>query len=468
MYAKSKKKKYEMDMCNGSILKKMLIFAVPLMCSSILQLLFNAADVVVVGRYAGDNSLAAVGSNTALINLLTNLFVGLSVGANVLVAHYYGAREKEDLKKAIHTIMTVSLLSGVLLTVVGVFGARHFLAWMDTPDKVLDLATTYLRIYFAGMTATMIYNFGAAILRAVGDTKRPLYYLTFSGIVNVGLNLLFVIKFDMDVAGVALATVISQFLSAFLILRCLIKEQGEIHLDLKSLSIDKGNLMKILRVGLPAGFQGVLFALSNVVIQSSINGFGEIAVAGNSAASNIEGFVYMAMNAFYQSAISFTSQNVGAGRYSRINKILGTALMYVVIVGLGMGLTVVAFGRTLLGLYTSNPLVIDAGIVRLKYIVTCYFLCGIMDVMVGSLRGLGYAIMPMIVSLIGACGLRIIWLTTFFKLDVFHTVEMIYITYPVSWTITFLVHVICFNIVRKKFPRKDSVHVGTVPPCTLI
>lgn len=457
MSAKTKKKKYEMDMCNGSILKKMLLFAVPLMCSSILQLLFNAADVVVVGRYAGDNSLAAVGSNTALINLLTNLFVGLSVGANVLVAHYYGAKEKEDLKKAIHTIMAVSLISGIFLTVVGVLGARQFLIWMDAPDKVLELATTYMRIYFAGMTATMVYNFGAAILRAVGDTKRPLYYLTFSGIINVGLNLLFVIKFDMDVAGVALATVISQCISAFLILRCLIKEQGEIHLDIKSLSIDKGNLMKIIRVGLPAGFQGILFALSNVVIQSSINGFGEIAVAGNSAASNIEGFVYMAMNSFYQSAISFTSQNVGAGRYSRINKILGTALMYVVIVGLGMGLTVVAFGRPLLGLYTNNPMVVDEGIMRLKYIVTCYFLCGIMDVMVGSLRGLGYAIMPMIVSLMGACGLRIIWLATVFQIPKFHTIEMVYITYPITWTLTFLAHVICFMVVRRKLPEKDII-----------
>lgn len=353
--------------------------------------------------------------------------------------------------------MAVSLISGIFLTVVGVLGTRRFLIWMDAPDKVLELATTYMRIYFAGMTATMVYNFGAAILRAVGDTKRPLYYLTFSGIINVGLNLLFVIKFDMDVAGVALATVISQYISAFLILRCLIKEQGEIHLDIKSLSIDKGNLMKIIRVGLPAGFQGILFALSNVVIQSSINGFGEIAVAGNSAASNIEGFVYMAMNSFYQSAISFTSQNVGAGRYSRINKILGTALMYVVIVGLGMGLTVVAFGRPLLGLYTNNPMVVDEGIVRLKYIVTCYFLCGIMDVMVGSLRGLGYAIMPMIVSLMGACGLRIIWLATVFQIPKFHTIEMVYITYPITWTLTFLAHVICFMVVRRKLPEKDII-----------
>lgn len=448
--------KYEMDMCTGSILKKMLLFAVPLMFSSILQLLFNAADVIVVGKYAGDNSLAAVGSNTSLINLLTNLFVGLSVGANVLVAHYYGSKEKEELKKSIHTIISISIISGLFLTVVGILFAKKLLILMQAPDTVIDLAALYLRIYFSGMTATMVYNFGAAILRAVGDTKRPLYYLLLSGIVNVCLNLLFVIKFKMDVAGVALATVISQCISAILILRCLIREKGDIKLNLKELCIDKSNLKKILKVGLPAGFQGVLFSLSNVVIQSSVNTFGKTVIAGNSAASNIEGFVYMAMNAFHQSAISFTSQNVGAGKYDRINKILYTALFYVVLVGLGMGLTVVFFGRQLLGFYTNNPLVVDEGLIRLKYVVTCYFLCGIMDVMVGSLRGLGYAIMPMIVSLIGACGLRIIWLFTFFRMECFHTVEMIYITYPVSWIITFLAHVVCFVIVRRHFPYREQ------------
>lgn len=452
IFAKKNNSKYEIDMCTGSILRKMLMFAVPLMFSSILQLLFNAADIVVVGRYAGDNSLGAVGSTTSLINLLTNLFVGLSVGANVLVAHYYGAKEKGDLRKAVHTVITISILSGILLTVIGLVGARQFLIWMDTPTKVLPLATTYLRIYFVGMTATMVYNFGAAILRAVGDTKRPLYYLIFAGAVNVGLNLLFVIKFDMDVAGVALATVISQCISAGLVLRCLIKETGGIHLDLRCLGIDKSNFMKILQVGLPAGFQGMLFSLSNVVIQSSVNGFGETIVAGNSAAGNIEGFVYMAMNAFHQAAISFTSQNIGAGRYDRVNKILYTAQLYVVIVGLSMGLAVVKFGEPLLGLYTNNPVVVDAGMIRLKYIVTLYFLCGMMDVMVGSLRGLGYAIMPMIVSLIGACGLRLVWIATIFKLPEFHTIEMIYITYPITWTLTLLAHIICFMIVRRRLP----------------
>ncbi len=451
VFLKNKKnEKYEIDMCSGSILKKMLLFAVPLMFSSILQLLFNAADIVVVGRFAGDNSLAAVGSNSALINLLTNLFVGLSVGANVLIAHYYGAKENEDLKKAVHTVMTISIISGLVLTVIGIVGARQLLIWMDTPEGVLDLAVVYLRIYFGGMIATMVYNFGAAILRAVGDTKRPLYYLILAGIVNVVLNLIFVIKFDMDVAGVAFATVISQCISAFLVIRCLVKEQGGIHLDLKALRIDKGNFFKILQVGLPAGFQGMLFSLSNVVIQSAVNGFGETVVAGNSAAANIEGFVYMAMNAFHQAVISFTSQNVGAGRYDRINKILYTAQLYVVIVGLTMGLAVVALGKPLLGLYTSSSIVVDAGYIRLKYIVTCYFLCGMMDVMVGSLRGLGYAIMPMIVSLVGACGLRLIWIATVFQMEAFHSIKMVYITYPISWFLTFIAHVICFVLVRRK------------------
>ena len=317
-------------MCSGSIFKKMLMFALPLMCSSILQLLFNAADIVVVGRFAGDNALAAVGSNTALINLLTNLFVGLSIGSNVLTARYYGAKQEKDLKETVHTSMMLSIYSGILLTVIGVVAARQILTWMQAPEEVIGLAELYLRIYFVGMTATMIYNFGSAILRAIGDTKRPLYYLLAAGVVNVVLNLFFVIVCRLGVAGVAIATVISQTISAFLVVRCLMKEQGAIRLELKELRIEKDKLMRILQIGLPAGFQGIVFSLSNVVIQSAINSFGAIAVAGNSAAANIEGFVYMAMNAFYQATISFTSQNFGAKKKDRINKILFAGQVYVV------------------------------------------------------------------------------------------------------------------------------------------
>ena len=450
---KKETKKFEMDMCSGSILWKMLAFTLPLMFSSILQLLFNAADIIVVGKFAGDNALAAVGSNTALINLLTNFFMGLSIGANVLVARFYGAREERDTKETVHTAMLISIYSGILLTIIGCFGAKQILIWMKTPAEVLPLATTYLRIYFMGMTATMIYNFGSAILRAIGDTKRPLYYLSFAGVINLGLNLLFVIVFDMSVAGVGIATVVSQCVSAFLILRCLIKNESFIKLDLKKLKIHRDKFIKILQVGLPASFQGIIFSVSNVIIQSSVNSFGEIAVAGNSAASNIEGFVYVAMNAFHQAAISFTGQNVGAGKFERVNKILYRAEICVIVVGLLLGNIAVFFGEPLLALYTSSPEVVSVGMNRLKVISSLYALCGMMDVMVGSLRGLGYSIMPTIVSLIGACGLRLLWIFTFFRLEQFHSLTSLYMTYPISWTITTLAHIVCFIIVRKKLKR---------------
>ena len=439
-----------MDMCSGSILRKMLIFTIPLMCSSILQLLFNAADIVVVGRFAGDNSLAAVGSNTALINLLTNLFVGLSIGANVAAARFYGAKQDGEVKKTVHTAMLLSIFSGIILTVIGVIGARQILIWMQTPSEVLELAVLYLRIYFVGMTGTMIYNFGSALLRAVGDTKRPLYYLFGAGCVNIVLNLLFVICFHMDVAGVALATVISEAISALLVLRCMIKEKGSIHLELRELHIYPDKFVQILKVGLPAGFQGIVFALSNVVIQSSINLFGATVVAGNSAAANIEGFVYMAMNSFYQATISFTSQNFGAGKQERINRIALTGEFCVIVVGLFFGNACVLFGHPLLGIYSSSPAVIEAGMHRLRIIARTYALCGIMDVMVGALRGVGYSIMPMIVSLIGACGLRLLWLATVFQIDRYHTVTTVYLSYPITWIITLSVNILCFVLIRRK------------------
>lgn len=445
-----KSKKYEIDMCSGSIFKKMLLFALPLMCSSILQLLFNAADIVVVGRFAGDHALAAVGSNTALINLLTNLFVGLSIGTNVLVAQYYGAKKEQELKEAIHTSMMLSVYSGILLTIVGVIAARQILIWMQAPSEVLGLAAIYLRIYFIGMTSTMIYNFGSAILRAVGDTKRPLYYLLGAGVVNVVLNLIFVVLFQMGVAGVGAATVISQTISAFLVVRCLILEQGGIHLELKELRIHKDKFIRILQIGLPAGFQGTVFSLSNVVIQSAINSFGAVVVAGNSAASNIEGFVYMAMNAFYQATISFTSQNFGAKQYKRINKILFVGELYVIITGLVLGNLAVFFGKELLGIYSSSEEVIQTGMVRLRIIGTTYALCGIMDVLVGALRGIGYSIMPMIVSLVGACGLRLIWIATVFQIPAYHSQTTIYMSYPITWTITLTVHALCFLWARRR------------------
>lgn len=446
--------RFEMDMCSGSVLKKMLLFALPLMCSSILQLLFNAADIIVVGQFAGDDSLAAVGSTTSLINLLTNLFVGLSVAANVLVARFYGAQRHRDLKTTVHTAMTVSLVGGLGLTVIGVACAPAVLKLMQSPPEVLDLAIIYLRIYFLGMPAMMIYNFGSAILRAVGDTRRPLYFLFASGVVNVVLNLVFVICFHMGVMGVAIATVISQTISAACILWCMVREEGGMHLDWRSLGIDRFKLLRLLQIGLPAGVQGMLFSLSNVCIQSSVNSFGATIVAGNSAASNIEGFVYVAMNAFYQATISFTSQNVGARRYERVNRILWTAQGCVIAVGLLLGVGAWFFGEPLLGLYTNSAPVVEAGMVRLAIISVPYALCGMMEVVVGSLRGLGKSVMPMIVSLLGACVFRLVWLATVFQIEQFHTIEVIYISYPISWILTTLVHFICFAVVRRKLAKQ--------------
>lgn len=452
----SKTKQYEMDMCSGPILRKMLMFALPLMLSSILQLLFNAADIVVVGKFAGDNSLAAVGSNTALINLLTNLFIGLSIGANVVAARHYGAKAWDDLRRTVHTAMLLSMLSGALLLVLGVIGAEQMLIWMQTPEEVLPLATVYLRIYFLGMISTMVYNFGSALLRAVGDTKRPLYFLLCAGIINVILNLLFVIGFQMDVMGVAIATVISETVSALLVLRCLVKEKGGIHLELRAMRIDRKKMLQILRIGLPAGFQGVVFALSNVVIKSSVNIFGNIVVAGNSAAANLEGFVYMAMNAFYQTTLSFVSQNYGAGEQKRINRIVLLGEACVIVTGTLLGNMVVFFGNDLLQIYSNNPEVIAAGMVRLHYISMIYALCGIMDVMVGALRGIGYSIMPMIVSIVGVCVLRLIWLATVFQIPEFHKIETVYLSYPVTWILTSLVYIVFFVWIRIRSARKKS------------
>jgi putative MATE family efflux protein len=447
-------KKHEIDMVHGPLLGKILLFAIPLMCSSILQLLFNAADIVVVGRFAGDNSLAAVGSTSALINLLVNLFVGLSVGANVLAAKNLGARDEAELRKTIHTAILLSMLSGLLLAVIGFVFSRVLLELMGSPDEVIGLSTLYLKIYFLGMPASMTYNFGAALLRAKGDTERPLIYLIISGAMNVCLNLIFVIIFKMDVAGVALATVLSQCVSAVLIIRCLCAESGAFHLSLKDLSLDRRCLLQIVSIGLPAGFQGMVFSLSNVVIQASVNSFGSIVIAGNSAAANIEGFVYVAMNAFHQAAISFTGQNMGAGKFNRIRKILLLCVGCVTVVGIILGNGAYLFGHQLLSIYTSDEEVIAAGLVRMGMICRTYALCGIMDVLVGALRGIGYAVVPMVVSILGACGLRLLWIATVFRLPAYHTTSVLFASYPVSWIITGGVHAICFIVLYRRLLKK--------------
>lgn len=447
-------KKYEIDMCNGPLLGKILIFYVPLMLSGILQLLFNAADIVVVGRFAGNEALAAVGSTGSLTNLIVNLFIGLSVGANVLVARFYGANQKDELREMVQTAIATSVISGVILIFAGFLVSRPALSLMGTPEDVISHSVLYMRIYFAGMPFMMAYNFGAAVLRAVGDTKRPLYYLFIAGIVNVVLNLLFVIVFSMGVAGVATATVISQAISATLVIRCLICTDSAYRLELKGIKIVPDKLAKMFQIGLPAGLQGALFSISNVLIQSSVNSFGSVAMAGNTAGSNIEGFVYTAMNAFYQSAISFCGQNYGAKKYKRVGRVLLICEILVIAVGVVLGNGAYLAGGTLLKLYSTDSEVIAYGLLRMRYICMTYFLCGMMDVMVGGLRGIGYSVMPMLVSLTGACLFRVLWIYTAFRQ--YRTLPCLYISYPISWALTFAVHLICFIIVYRRLLRKEA------------
>lgn len=437
-----------MDMCNGPLFGKLLLFAFPLMLSGILQLLFNAADIVVVGKFSGNTALAAVGSTGALINLFINVFIGFSIGTNVLVAQYFGARDEKNVQETVHTSVLLGIVGGVFLIGAGLLFAGPMLKWMDTPPDVLDQAVLYTRIYFVGMPAMLVYNFGAAILRAIGDTRRPLYYLLIAGVINVVLNLIFVIQFHMGVAGVALATVISQMISAILIVRCLINSDGIYRLNLHELRFYKAKLLRIVQIGLPAGLQGAVFSISNILIQSSVNSFGSIAMAGNTAAANIEGFVYTAMNAVYQTALSFTSQNVGGGRQDRIPKIVFQCMMLVFAVGAVMGNLGYRFGTQLLSIYSSDAKVIEFGLSRMQLVCQVYFLCGLMDTAVGILRGMGYSIMPMLVSLTGACGLRVLWIFTVFAWK--PTPFILYLSYPITWTVTFLVHAICFVVVWKR------------------
>lgn len=449
---KSKMKSYEIDMCNGPLFSKILLFSLPLMLSGILQLLFNAADIVVVGRYTGNHALAAVGSTSALINLLVNLFVGLSVGVNVMVGKYYGARRDSEIHETVHTAVLTAVFAGAILMVIGVLLSRPMLQLMDTPEDVIDHSVLYMRIYFLGMIGTLVYNFGGAVLRGIGDTRRPLYILLAAGVVNVILNLVFVIRFDMGVAGVAIATVISQFLSAALVVYCLMKSDASYRLDIRELRIVPNKLMEMARIGVPAGMQGAVFSISNVLIQSSVNSFGSIAMAGNTAAGNLEGFVYMAMNTFHQAALSFTSQNYGAHKFKRIHKVLLICLGLVAVTGIVLGNGVYLAGNVLLRIYSEDAQVIEYGMLRLSIICTTYFLCGMMDVMSGMMRGLGHSVLAMVVSLVGACGLRIVWIFTIFAM--FHRLDVLFLSYPVTWAVTTLAHVLCFLVVSRKQLRE--------------
>ena len=440
-------------MCNGPLLGSILRFAIPLMLSGILQLLFNAADIIVVGQFTGSGAMAAVGSTSSLNNLIINLFLGLSAGGSVVMALFYGAKDWKSVEEVAHTAILLGFLSGVTLLFVGFILAEPLLRLMGTLDDVIDQAVLYMRIVFAGMPAMMVYDFGAGILRAVGDTRRPLIFLFCGGVINVFLNLFFVIVLEMGVAGVATATAISQCISAALIVRCLIKTDAAYRINLRRLRLVKDKLLRILRVGLPAGIQGAVFSVSNVLIQSSVNSFDSTAVvAGNTSSSNIENFVYTAMNSFYHASLNFTSQNVGANKVGRIVPILRCSLMCVVAVGLILGLSAVFFGSTLLSIYNPDPEVISHGLHRLNLICSTYFLCGMMDVTCGSIRGLGPSITPTIVSLTGACGLRIVWIYTIFAMN--RSLFTLYLSYPVSWFVTFSAHLVCFCVFYRRWKRE--------------
>lgn len=443
-------------MLQGQLLPSIISYTVPIILTSLLQLLFNAADLVVVGQFCGSVSVAAVGATGSLTNLLVNFFIGLSVGAGVCVAHGLGSREDRVVSNTVHTALPMALLSGVVLTVVGIACSRTFLELMGTPESVLPLSAVYMKIYFAGVTFTMVYNFCAAILRAAGDTKSPLYFLFAAGILNVILNVVFVTQLHMNVAGVALATTISQGVSAVLVVIALMRRTDACRLDLKKLRLHKAQLEKMLRIGLPAGVQSSLFAISNVIIQSSVNSFGDVLMSGNTAAANLEGFVYAPLNAFQQTAVNFIGQNSGARQFKRVKQVLWQCLGCVTVVGLVLGTLMYALGPQLLSIYiTDSQEAIAYGMLRLSYICLPYFLCGLMDVTTGALRGLGASFVPMLICVLGVCGIRIGWIFTVFRMEQFHTPQCLYISYAISWAVTALCQLVAFLVVYRKHSREE-------------
>lgn len=445
------------DLCSGPFLKKIILFTLPIIATSLLQLLFNAADLIVVGHWCGSASLSAVGATGALINLLVNLFMGLSVGAGVCVAQGIGAKNDEAVHKTVHTAIPAAVLCGVILTAVGITLSPPMLELMDTPEDVLPLSVIYLRIYFGGIIPILLYNFGASILRAAGDTRSPLIFLSIAGVLNVGLNLFFVLALDMDVAGVSLATVLSQVLACVLVLRKLAKRTDACRLFFKKMYIHPQALWKIVKIGLPAGIQGSLFSISNVIIQSSINGFGTVVLTGSTAAANIEGFVYVSMNAFAQTAMTFVGQNTGARKYENIGRVARICLLCVSAVGITAGGLARLFGHPLLSVYISDePDAFRYGLIRLSYVCLPYFLCGIMDVMSGTLRGMGASLVPMILTVCGICGFRLVWIYTIFAMERFHTLEMLFVSYPISWAATFFA-LGAFYFVMKRSLKKRLV-----------
>ena len=443
-----KTSKYEIDMCNGSIMDKLISFSLPLMLSSILQLMFNAVDIIVVGRFSSSQALAAVGSTTALINIFTNLFIGISLGANVLAARYFAAGRDKEMSEAVHTAITLALISGVIMAFVGVGMSRTALSLMATPPDVIDLSAVYMRIYFMGMPFFMLYNYGAAILRAVGDTKRPLVFLIAAGLTNVVLDLLLVIVIPLGVAGVAIGTVASQMISCILVLRCLYKSEGSYQLRFSRLMIRWVYLKRIFQVGIPAGIQSTVINFSNALLQSSVNSFGSTAMAGYTAANNILGFLYAAVNAVTQACMSFTSQNYSVGKQKRMDRVLLDCMLLSAGVSIVLGVGAYVFGSQILRIYTTETEVIQCGLEILSITTVPYFLCGIMDLIPGALRGMGHSAVPMILSVIGTVGTRIVWIYGFFPQH--RSLHFLFISYPGSWIITIAMQAVCFWFVRKK------------------
>lgn len=442
-----KSNKYEIDMCNGSIMDKLVSFALPLMLSGILQLMFNAVDIIVVGRFSGSEALAAVGSTTALINVFTNLFIGISLGANVLAARFFAAGRKEEMSETVHTSITLALISGILMAFVGLVFSKGALELMGTPEDVIGLSTLYMRIYFMGMPFFMLYNYGAAILRAVGDTKRPLYFLIIAGVINAGLNMVLVIVFGLGVAGVGIATVFSQMVSCVLVLTCLCRAEGSYKLSFSKLSMKGYYLKQIFQVGIPAGIQSTVINFSNALLQSSVNSFGSTAMAGYTAANNILGFLYVSINSVTQACMSFTSQNFGVGKYKRMDRVLMDCMILSVGAALVLGCGAYFFGAEILQVYTEEADVIQCGVEILSITTVPYFLCGIMDLFPGALRGMGYSAVPMVLSIIGTVGMRVLWIFVFFPQH--RSLYFLFISYPASWIATIVMQVVCYYFVRK-------------------
>ncbi len=445
-------KRYSLDMTNGPFLKKILIFSVPLMLTGLLQLAYNTADVIVVGRFVGKEALAAVGSTGSLVNLFLNVFLGLSMGSGVTVARHIGERDEKKVHDCVHTAMLLSVICGIIVGILGFFGSSGMLKLMNAPEDVIDLASLYLKIYFLGSPGLLAYNFGAAIVRSTGDTKRPLYILTFSGLINVVLNLVLIIVFKLGVSGVAIATIVSQYVSATLIVLYLSKMPNSCKLILKKLKFNKTELKSILRLGLPAGIQNSLFSVSNVVIQSTVNSFGSVAMAGIAAGSNYDSYVYTCTNAIAQTTMTFSSQNMGAKKYSNIGRVYRHCLILTTVIGVAMGLLGCAFGNQIVGFFSDDPEVIAIGADRLLLVMPFYFFCSLMDVAASQIRGIGKSFEPMIVSLLGACGIRIFWI--YFILPLNKTLTMLYWAYPVSWAVTFFVQFAMYFVIKRKMKRQ--------------